>query len=161
MLSFMFQAGNLVPDLKSKIVRWLRSHAYIGTLQRNLRVKLKSAVAKAVDGSADRSDSLSVPDSDNSDLIANKMVTLRRKTKSNISHLKSDEIKSSSEETLGGPCLVMQSDTLDQQACEEQGDSNKECIQDAGEKVSMSSLIFFLAVLFWAVNLFIYHMESI
>ncbi|XP_023550043.1 uncharacterized protein LOC111808351 isoform X1 [Cucurbita pepo subsp. pepo] len=127
-------AGNLVPDLKSKIVRWLRSHAYIGTLQRNLRVKLKSAVAKAVDGSADRSDSLSVPDSDNSDLIANKMVTLRRKTKSNISHLKSDEIKSSSEETLGGPCLVMQSDTLDQQACEEQGDSNKECIQDAGEK---------------------------
>ncbi|XP_011655203.1 uncharacterized protein LOC101212864 isoform X2 [Cucumis sativus] len=123
-------AENIVPDLKSKIVRWLRNHAYIGSLQKNLRVKLKSAVlAKAVVGAADRSESLSVLDSDNSDLIADKMVTPRRKTKNSISHLKNDEIKSSSEETLGCYGLPTQSNSLDQQE-----DSKKECIQDAGEK---------------------------
>lgn len=143
----MLQAENIVPDLKSKIVRWLRNHAYIGSLQKNLRVKLKSAVlAKAVVGAADRSESLAVPDSDNSDLIADKMVAPRRKTKSNVSHLKNDEIKSSSEETLGGHGLPTQSNTLDQQACEEQEDS-KECIQDAGEKVSTLSITIFLAII--------------
>lgn len=70
----------------------------IGTLQKNLRVKLKSTVlSKAVVRAADRSGSLSVPDSDNSNLIADKMITPRRKTKSNIRHLKNDEIKSSSD----------------------------------------------------------------
>ncbi|CAK9327729.1 unnamed protein product [Citrullus colocynthis] len=128
-------ADNIVPDLKSKIVRWLRNHAYIGSSQKNLRVKLKSAVlSKAVVGAADRPDSLSVLDSDNSDLIADKMVTSRRKNKNNISHLKNDEIKSLPEEALGGHGLAMQSDTLNQQACEDQDDSKKECIEDAGEK---------------------------
>lgn len=150
MMSFMLQADNIVPDLKSKIVRWLKNHAYIGSSQKNLRVKLKSAVlSKAVVGAADRPDSLSVLDSDNSDLIADKMVTSRRKNKSNISHLKNDEIKSLPEEALGGHDLAMQSDTLNQQACEDQDGSKKECIQDAGEKVSSLALIFFcLAITF-------------
>lgn len=143
--SSILQADNLVPDLKFKIVRWLRNHAYIGTLQKNLRVKLKSAVlSKAVVGSVDRSDSLSVPDSDNSDLMVENFVTTRRKTKSNISHLKNDEVKSTREETLGGHGIVMQSGALNQQPCEEQSDSHKDCIQDAGEKVSTLSLFFFL-----------------
>ncbi|XP_022141727.1 uncharacterized protein LOC111012014 isoform X3 [Momordica charantia] len=134
LLSAKLTADNLVPDLKSKIVRWLKNHAYIGALQKNLRVKLKSAVlSKAVVGAADRSDSLSVPESENSDLIADKLVKTRRKTKSNMSHLKNDEIKCSSEETLGGG-LAMHSDSLDQQDSEEPGDSNKECIQDSSEK---------------------------
>ncbi|XP_023518349.1 uncharacterized protein LOC111781857 isoform X1 [Cucurbita pepo subsp. pepo] len=128
-------AENLVPDLKVKIVRWLRNHAYIGTLQKNLRVKLKSAaLPKAVVGAANCSNSSSVPDSDDSNLVTDKMVIPQRKAKNTISLLKNDEIKSSSEEIVGGHGLAVQSGILDQKACEEQADSNKECIQDTGEK---------------------------
>ena len=150
MTSFILQAENLVPDLKVKIVRWLKNHAYIGTLQKNLRVKLKSAaLPKAVVGAANCSDSSSVPDSDDSNLVTDKMVIPQRKAKNTISLLKNDEIKSSSEEIVGGHGLAVQSGILDQKACEEQADSNKECIQDTGEKVS--TLTFFCHSFFGAL----------
>ncbi|KAK2976403.1 hypothetical protein RJ640_009230 [Escallonia rubra] len=98
----------LAPDLLCKIVKWLRSHALIGSSQKNLKLKLKSAtLSKAEMRVTDGTDVASASESDIPDDVPVKSVPPRRRTKSSIKVLKDNKVISSSKETLGHEGTVM------------------------------------------------------
>ncbi|KAK3030295.1 hypothetical protein RJ639_038388 [Escallonia herrerae] len=98
----------LTPDLLCKIVKWLRSHALIGSSQKNLKLKLKSAtLSKAEMRVTDGTDVASASESDIPDDVPVKSVPPRRRTKSSIKVLKDNKVISPSKETLGHEGTVM------------------------------------------------------
>ncbi|XP_057987013.1 uncharacterized protein LOC110647110 isoform X2 [Hevea brasiliensis] len=108
---------NLVPDLQCKIVKWLRNHAHMGTLHKNLKVKLKSTILPMAEiASADRSDGVTVLESDITDPVAVKSVPPRRRTKSNIRILRDNKIICSSEEFSSDSVMLMDEVKVDQLA---------------------------------------------
>lgn len=75
----------MAPELQCKIVKWLKEHAHIASLQNTLKVKIKpvgvpNAVADVTEGAS----SVSVEKSEIADAVSVKSVPPRRRTKGNI-----------------------------------------------------------------------------
>lgn len=117
---FFLQEDNLVPDLQCRIVKWLRNHAHMGTLHKNLKVKLKSAIlSKAEIEAADHSDGVTVLESDITNPVAVKSVPPRRRMKSNIRILRDNKIICSSKEFSSDCDMLIDEVKVDQLANEE------------------------------------------
>lgn len=75
----------MVPDLRWKILKWLRTHAFISTLQGNIKVQRNSVISCEDEvGTTDGSDAMAVPESDIPSPVAVKSVPPRRRTKSDV-----------------------------------------------------------------------------
>ncbi|GLT69472.1 hypothetical protein SLA2020_416200 [Shorea laevis] len=107
-LSEKLDDGNLVPDLRCKLVKWLRDHAFMGTSQRKLG-RIKSLVSsKDGGGTADISDDVMVSEDDITASVAVKSVSPRRRTKNNVRILREKKVTSSSDESLSGNGTVVE-----------------------------------------------------
>lgn len=125
--------NNLVPELRSKIVKWLNDHALLGASQKSLKVKIKSSILsnKPDNGSDDGSDAVPVSDSDVPDVVPVKSVPPRRRTK-NIRILKDNKVNRSSQE------MPVDEVTEGSLVTEDPGGSNKESIPVVTKKSSMA-----------------------
>ncbi|GMP47140.1 hypothetical protein CsSME_00015038 [Camellia sinensis var. sinensis] len=133
-LASMLADDCLVPDLRCKIVTWLRSHAYIGTLHKNLKIKIKSLLTSKDDmGAAEDSNAVMVSESDIPDVLPVKSVPPRRRTKSNIRILKDNKVICSSKETTSDG-IVMNEAKSGQLISEDADYSSKESVSDVTEK---------------------------
>lgn len=84
------QGGNSIfPDLRCKIIKWIRNHAYVDSPQPNLKV-----------GGPDCPDTVSEAGPDSSTDVPFKSVPPRRRTKNNIRILMDNKVVCSSEEKL-------------------------------------------------------------
>lgn len=125
---------HLVPDLQCKILKWLKDHAYMGTLQKNMKVKIKSAISSKDEiGEVDGSNAVLVSETDIPEPVPVKSVPPRRRTKSNIRILKDNRIICSSEETFSDNGTVMDEVNTDQLAGELEN-SSKRSFPSATEK---------------------------
>ncbi|XP_065881563.1 uncharacterized protein [Euphorbia lathyris] len=119
---------SFLPDLQCKIVKWLRNHAYMGTLHKNLKVKLKSTVlSKAEVGATDRVISGST----------DPVVAKPKVTKSNISVLRDNKVICSSEEIVSDSRMLVDEVKVDQLCGEGPADSSEVIIPS--EKTSINS----------------------
>lgn len=101
LLASMLNDGKMVPDIRFKVAKWLKNHASIGSLQRTLKVKIKSTISpKVVAGVVDDLDSIRVTEPEITDLVPVKSVPPRRRTKNNVRVVKDGESLYSSKETL-------------------------------------------------------------
>ncbi|KAK6257449.1 hypothetical protein QUC31_000908 [Theobroma cacao] len=136
-LSATLDEDSLAPDLRCKIVKWLRNHAYMGPSQKNLKVKIKSLISsKGEAGAIDSSDDIMVSESDITDPVAVKSVPPRRRTKSNVRILRDNKVVCSSDEIINDNGVVMDEGRVDGLANEETNDSSKAFIPDASGKNS-------------------------
>ena len=91
----------MVPDIRSKVAKWLKNHAYIGSLHKTLKVKIKSTKAPKVGaGVVDDLDSIKVTEPEITDSVPVKSVPPRRRTKHNVRVVKDGEPLYSSKETV-------------------------------------------------------------
>ncbi|CAN4119519.1 unnamed protein product [Withania somnifera] len=101
LLASMLDDGKMVPDIRFKVVKWLKNHAYIGSLQRTLKVKIKSTIVpKAEAGVVDDLDFIRVTEPEITDIVPVKSVPPRRRTKNNVRVVKDGESLYSSKETV-------------------------------------------------------------
>ncbi|WMV54053.1 hypothetical protein MTR67_047438 [Solanum verrucosum] len=101
LLASMLNDGKMVPDIRSKVAKWLKNHAYIGSLHRTLKVKIKSTKAPKVGaGVVDDLDSIRVTEPEITDFVPVKSVPPRRRTKNNVRVVKDGESLYSSKETV-------------------------------------------------------------
>lgn len=127
----------MVPELRCKILKWLRNHTYISTLEKNLKVKANSEIlCKGQGGTTDGSDALAVSDSNNPDSVAVKSVPPRRRTKSNVRILKDSKVICSPEEFFSDNGIMMAKNKVDQFGSEETEKSSNISIPNAIEKNS-------------------------
>lgn len=95
--------NRLVPDLRCKIVKWLQTHSYIGTLPKSLKVKFKAKIAlEAEAGVSDDTDAVV----SEHDVVPVKSVPPRRRTKGNITILKDNKVICSSKESISEGVLT-------------------------------------------------------
>ncbi|XP_057490593.1 uncharacterized protein LOC130776403 isoform X2 [Actinidia eriantha] len=121
----------LVPDLRSKIVTWVRNHAYISTSKTNLKVKIKSSIASKDDmGAAEDSDAVMASDSVIPDVVPVKSVPPRRRTKSSIRILKDNKVICSSKETISDDGVVTDEAKRGQLFSEDANYSSKGSVSD-------------------------------
>ncbi|GAV59325.1 PHD_2 domain-containing protein/zf-HC5HC2H_2 domain-containing protein [Cephalotus follicularis] len=136
-LNAILADGSMAPDLQCKIVKWLKTHAYMSTSQKNLKVKIKSTVSSQAErGAADCSDGVTVSESDISDPVAVKSVPPRRRTISKVRILRDNQVKCSSEEIFSDSGTVMDEVKVNELVRGEVDDSSKASIPDATEKKS-------------------------
>ncbi|CAN0919978.1 PHD finger protein rhinoceros [Linum grandiflorum] len=91
-LDAILTEDRLVPEVRCKIVRWLHNHAYMGSSQKNVKAKLKSAMLSNSEAkSVDLSEVIAGQPPDLTDTVAAKSVPLQRKTKNNIKFCKNDK----------------------------------------------------------------------
>ncbi|XP_021601342.2 uncharacterized protein LOC110606708 isoform X5 [Manihot esculenta] len=129
---------NLVPDLQCRIVKWLRNHAHMGTLHKNLKVKLKSAIlSKAEIEAADHSDGVTVLESDITNPVAVKSVPPRRRMKSNIRILRDNKIICSSKEFSSDCDMLIDEVKVDQLANEEPETSSEVSIPVVKKSINL------------------------
>ncbi|KAE8077390.1 hypothetical protein FH972_015958 [Carpinus fangiana] len=127
----------MVPDLRCKLLKWLRNHTYFSTSQKNLKVKANSAImCKDEVGTTDESDIVAVSESGIPDPVAVKSVPPRRRTKSNVRILKDNKVICSSGEIFGDNGIVIDKVKVDQPGCEEPENSIKLSVPSATEKKS-------------------------
>ncbi|KAK9270103.1 hypothetical protein L1049_025677 [Liquidambar formosana] len=127
---------HLVPELRSRIVKWLTNHAYVGGLQKNLKVKTKSTISSEAEiGAADGSDDVTIPECDIPDPVPVKSVPPRRRTKSNIRILKDNRVICSSNDMFSDDGKAMDKIKTDQLVSELPDDSIKESTPKATEKI--------------------------
>ncbi|XP_041013477.1 uncharacterized protein LOC121256681 isoform X7 [Juglans microcarpa x Juglans regia] len=128
----------MVPDLQSKIFKWLRNHTHISTLQKNLKVKANSANSCEDEvGTAFESDVLTVSESHIPDPVTVKSVPLRRRTKSNIRISKDNKLICSSDDILSDNGMVMDRIKVDPICSRDPyNNSSKSSISNAAEKDS-------------------------
>ncbi|KAK3015715.1 hypothetical protein RJ639_005663 [Escallonia herrerae] len=132
----------LAPDLLCKIVKWLRSHALIGSPQKNLKLKLKSAtLSKAEMQVTDGTDVASASESDIPDDVPVKSVPPRRRTKSGVKVLKDDKVISPSKETLGHDGTVMAEVLSGPDLIEYPDFPSKESSSDLSEKILLEPVV--------------------
>lgn len=98
LLASMLNDGKMVPDIRFKVAKWLKNHAYIGSLQKTLKVKIKSTIAPKVEAGV--VDSIRVTEREITDFVPVKSVPPRRRTKNNVRVVKDGESLHSSKETL-------------------------------------------------------------
>ncbi|CAN4081383.1 unnamed protein product [Withania somnifera] len=101
LLASVLNDGKMVPDIRFKVAKWIKNHAYIGSLQRTLNVKIKSTVAPKAEASmVDDLDSIRVTEPEISDFVPVKSVPPRRRTKNNVRIVKDGESLYSSKGTV-------------------------------------------------------------
>lgn len=137
----------MVPDLQSKILKWLRNHTLISTLQKKLKFKANSTISCEDEvGTAVESVALMVSESDIPDPVAVKSVPPQRRTKSSIRISKDNKLISSSDDILSDNGMVMDRIKVDPICSREADNSSKSSISNAAEKVS--HYIIFLILFF-------------
>ncbi|XP_060198145.1 uncharacterized protein LOC132627076 isoform X1 [Lycium barbarum] len=101
LLASMLNDDKMVPDIQFKVAKWLKNHAYIGSLQKTLKVKIKSTIVPKVEaGVVDDLDSIRVTEPEITDFVPVKSVPPRRRTKNNVRVVKDGESLYSPKETL-------------------------------------------------------------
>ncbi|XP_073285155.1 uncharacterized protein, partial [Primulina huaijiensis] len=111
-LNSILTDNHMAPELQCKIVKWLKDHAHIASLQKTLKVKIKPIVVPdAVVYVAEGASSVSVEKSDIADTVPVKSVPPRRRTKGNT-RISGDEKSSRGKEKVdstteqgGGMCV--------------------------------------------------------
>lgn len=129
LLASISSDNHLAPDLRGKVVTWLRNNAHIGSAQRNLKVKIKSSLAPK--------DEKGVVKDSNSSLVGSGEVTVNsispHRTKNKIRILKGNKVISPAEgETSDG--LVVDVAKNEGMAVDAD-DSQKECVSAITEKI--------------------------
>ncbi|KAL6512080.1 hypothetical protein OROGR_021677 [Orobanche gracilis] len=95
-LDTILNDNHMVPGLQCKLLRWLKNHAYISSLQKTIRMKTISLVApKDVVHVAEAVDALPVEEFNVSDCVPVKSVPPRRRTQSSIRSVKDEKSCSS------------------------------------------------------------------
>ncbi|CAJ1974169.1 unnamed protein product [Sphenostylis stenocarpa] len=124
----------MAPDVRHKIVNWLKAHVYTSAFQKGLKVKFKPANASKNDsGATDGSDTLSISDSGLLDPVAVKSVPPRRRTTSNIRILKDNKVICSSEGVTSENGMTVHMCRVGQSNCDNPTSSNEASIQNASE----------------------------
>lgn len=132
----------MVPELRGKIFKWLKSHSYINNLERDMKVKANSAISCEDEvGRIHESDALAVSESYMPNPVAVKSVPPRRRTKSDNRILKEGKLICSSEEILSDNRTMTDRVKVDQLSSEEANDSSKISVFNATEKV-IPSIVF-------------------
>uniref|UniRef100_A0A5B7AIV8 PHD finger family protein n=1 Tax=Davidia involucrata TaxID=16924 RepID=A0A5B7AIV8_DAVIN len=125
----------LVSDLHCKVVKWLGNHAYISTLQKNLKVKIKSTIASKDEMRVtDDSDAITVSESDIPDVVPVKSVPPRRRTKSNIRISKDNKVICPSKEVISDDGIVLDEVKKEELVNEDPDYSSKASVPDATKK---------------------------
>ncbi|XP_073043664.1 uncharacterized protein [Primulina eburnea] len=84
-LNSILTGNHMASELQCKIVKWLKDHAHIASLQKTLKVKIKPVVGpNTVADVAEGANSVSVDKSDIADAVSVKSVPPRRRTKGNM-----------------------------------------------------------------------------
>ncbi|KZV33054.1 hypothetical protein F511_03320 [Dorcoceras hygrometricum] len=84
-LNSILTDNHMAPELQCKIVKWLKEHAHIASLQKTFKVKIKTIVVpNAVADVSEGASSASVEKSDIADSVPVKSVPPRRRMKGNI-----------------------------------------------------------------------------
>lgn len=124
------------PDVRGKIVKWLKNNVHLSTLQKNVKAKIPSKVSSKVDfGAVDDSVAESVPESDIADPVAVKSVPPRRRTKSNARILNDPKMGCSPQEILSDKQAEVNEVKVDQHINKEPENSNEVSMPRAVEKV--------------------------
>ncbi|XAR62626.1 hypothetical protein NMG60_11017460 [Bertholletia excelsa] len=134
-LASMLNNDCLASDLHCQIATWLTNHAHTGTSQKNLKVKIKSALASKDDmRAAEDSDAVIVSESDITDVVPVKSVPPRRRTKNNIRILKDNKVICSSKQMLSDDGILVNEAKRGQPNDEDTGHPSKETISDVTKK---------------------------
>ncbi|KAK7351150.1 hypothetical protein VNO77_10384 [Canavalia gladiata] len=124
----------MAPDMRHKIVNWLKAHVYTSAFQKSLKVKFKPANAtKNESGATEGSDTLTISDSGLVDPVAVKSVPPRRRTVSNIRILKDNKVICSSEGVPSQNGMPMDRCRVGQSDCDNPSYSNEASILKAAE----------------------------
>lgn len=123
-----------VPELQCKIVEWLKNNAYIGTLQRNLKVRFKSTNVPKVEKLVADDTNVTVAESRVPDVVPVTSIPPRRRTKSNVKILKDNKVVCSSRASSNDDEVAMNDKSghlvRDEPACQ-----SKESLPDATQKI--------------------------
>ncbi|KAK7353135.1 hypothetical protein VNO80_18575 [Phaseolus coccineus] len=124
----------MAPDVRHKIVNWLKGHVYTSAFQKGLKVKFKPANASKIDsGAPDGSDILPISDSGLLDPVAVKSVPPRRRTTNNIRILKDNKVICPSEGVTSENGMPVHVCRVGQSNCENPTSSNEASIPDVTE----------------------------
>ncbi|RDY04519.1 hypothetical protein CR513_11762 [Mucuna pruriens] len=122
------------PDVRHKIVNWLKAHVYTSAFQKGLKVKFKPANASKNDsGATDGSDTLPISDSGLLDPVAVKSVPPRRRTISNIRILKDNKVICSSDGVTSENGMPVDMCRVGQSDCDNPASFNEASIHNATE----------------------------
>ncbi|XP_050376192.1 uncharacterized protein LOC126793646 [Argentina anserina] len=119
---------SVVPDLQSRIVKWLKEHTYLDLMQKNVKTNLRPLFASMAEFGAPLSES------GMSDLVAVKSVPPRRRTKGGGRNLKDKKVFSSLEQTFCGNGIQPDKINSDKFISEGPTNSREESISDVVEK---------------------------
>lgn len=141
--TLFLQEACMAPDVRHKIVNWLKDHVYTGAPHKGLKVKFKPANApNNENGATDGSDTLPTQDSGLLDPVAVKSVPPRRRTISNIRILKDNKVVCSSEVVTSENEVPIDKFFVCQPECENPGCSNEASLPDATEAVILGRIWF-------------------
>ncbi|XP_019415536.1 PREDICTED: uncharacterized protein LOC109327024 [Lupinus angustifolius] len=136
----------IVPDVRHKIVNWLKAHVYTTAFHEGVKVKIKPANASIGEGgAANGSENLLKSDSGLLDTIAVKAVPPRRRTVSNIRILK-DKMICSSNGVTSENGMPVDKISVDQTDHKNPGISNEASVPGATEMNLIKSEDFCAAV---------------
>lgn len=130
----------MAPDLRHKIVNWLKDRVYTGAPHKGLKVKFKPSNEENRETGG--SDTLPTSDSGLLDPVAVKSVPPRRRTISNIRILKDNKVVCSSEVVASENGMPIDKFIVCQPECENPGSSNEASIPDAIETVILGHIWF-------------------
>ncbi|KAL8134123.1 uncharacterized protein LOC141707669 [Apium graveolens] len=131
-LASIFPGEHFVPELQIKIVEWLKSHANIGPLQRNLRVRFKN-LTKVEAGATDEADVIMskscIPD------VSVTSVPPRRRTKNDIRIMKDGKPLCLTNSSLIADELATSDKQAHHLATNEPSCQSDESVPDATQKI--------------------------
>lgn len=135
-------AGNqLGAELYSKIIMWLRDHAYMD--MKDSTTKVKSLIpSKAILGADDGSDAAVVADLDMLDVVPVKSVPSRRRTVGKIGIMKEDELMSRLNDNVMGNGVSVGEGTNEEHAPYGPDKSNSDSISNSTDKIVVETIEF-------------------
>lgn len=134
-LSETLADDNLAPEMRCKLLTWLRDHAVMGTSQRNMLVRIKSLISSRDEGgTTDIPEDVVISEDDLTDPVAVKSVLPRRRTK-NIRILREKMTTSLSNESFCGNRAAMV-DGKDEHSVQEKSEDSCKTSVDATDKSS-------------------------
>ena len=142
-LTFSLQEACAAPDVRLKIVNWLKAHVYPNAFQKGLKVKFRLAnSSKDENAATNGSDILLISDRGLPDPVAIKSVPPRRRTISNIRILKDNKVIHPSEAVCSENGMPVGKFNLGEAEHDNPGTSNEASIPEV-EKVIFSCINYF------------------
>ncbi|OIW04477.1 hypothetical protein TanjilG_01650 [Lupinus angustifolius] len=140
-LILSLQEACMDPDVRTKIVNWLKAHVYTNACHKGLKVKFKPASSsKDEDGATDGSDTSLISDPGLLDPVAvMSVVAPRRRTANNIRILKDNEVICSSEAVSSENGMPVDKCIVGEPDCGNPGTSNEVSIPEVSEKNLITS----------------------